>query len=329
MSQFNSILVCVQKEAEGVAMLEQAIHLAKEHQAAIKLIHVISDFPEDTAEWWNVRHPKKLKRRIIEDRQAILDDMASLAKEQGVDQVTSGLRWGRTFLEITREVMKNKHDLVKITEKDTSKVSRMLQECPSRDLLSHCPGTLWISKGNTGMRPKRVLATLGGTHNDIACDALDVNVLRTAATIAEANGSELHYLHAMPLYGDKGFKGKKLRSDLADFIKTLKKTFMEKCGSVLTEYKVDVDDDRIHLLTGSPGPVIAKTVSNMNFDLVVMGARPHADLQTILLGTRAMRVFDYLKCDVVGVKPDDFVSLVESEGELTDENPINASASDG
>jgi universal stress protein E len=326
MSQFNSILVCVQKDTGNTKMLEQAMHLAKKHQAAIKLIHVISDFPEDTAEWWNVRHPEKLKRRIIEERQSILDDMVELAKEQGVDQVTSELRWGRTFLEVTREVMKNKHDLVKITEKDTNKVSRLLQECPSRDLLSHCPGTLWISKGKTGIRPKRVLATLGGTHNDISCDALDVNVLRTAAAIAEANGSELHYLHAMPLYGDKGFKGKKLRSDLTDYIKTLKKTFMEKCGSVLTEYKVDVDEDRIHLVTGSPAPVIANTVSDMNFDLVIMGARPHADLQTILLGTRAMRVFDYLKCDVVGVKPDDFVSLVESEGELTNDNQENPPA---
>jgi hypothetical protein len=30
-----------------------------------------------------------------------------------------------------------------------------------------------------------------------------------------------------------------------------------------------------------------------------------------------MRVFDYVKCDVVGVKPDDFVSLLEREGETT------------
>lgn len=329
MSQFNSILVCVQKDTGSVEMLEQAIHLAQKHNAAIKLLHVISDYPEDTEEWWNVRNPDKLKRRIIAERQSILDDMVALAKEQGADRVTSALRWGRTFLEVTREVMRNNHDLVKITEKDMSKVSRMLQECPSRDLLSHCPGTLWISKGKTGMRPKRVLATLGGTRNDIACDALDVKVLRTAATIAEANGSELHYLHAMPLYGDKGFKGKKLRSDLADYIKTLKTTFMQKCGSVLTEYKVEVDDERIHLVTGSPAPVIAKTVSNMNFDLVIMGTRPHADLQTILLGTRAMRVFDYLKCDVVGVKPDDFVSLVESEGELTDDDQKDASTVDG
>lgn len=328
MRQYNSILVCVQKDTDSVKMFEQAILLAKKHKAAIKLMHVISDFPEDTSEWWNVRNPDKLKRKVIEERQSTLDDMVALAKEQGVDQVTSELRWGRTFLEVTREVMKNKHDLVKITEKETSKVSRLLQECPSRDLLSHCPGTLWISKGKTGMRPKRVLATLGGTRNDIACDALDVKVLRTAATIAEANRSELHYLHAMPLYGDKGIKGKKLRSDLADYIKSLKKTFMQKCGSVLTEYEIDVDDDRIHLVTGSPAAVIAETVSDMNFDLVIMGARPHADLQTILLGTRAMRVFDYLKCDVVGVKPDDFVSLIESEGELRDENQADASATD-
>ena len=166
------------------------------------------------------------------------------------------------------------------------------------------------------MHPKRVLATLGGTRSDIACDALDLKVLRTAATIAEANGSELHYLHAMPLYGDKGQKGNKLRPDLAEYIDSLKGSFKEKCGVVLKDFKVELNDDWIHMVIGSPATAIVDTVSDKHIDLVIMGARPHENLQTVLLGTRVMRVFDYLKCDVVGVKPDDFVSLLETEGEL-------------
>jgi len=316
MNQYNSILVCVQKDARNDEMFDQTIQLAKKHQSALKLLHVISDYPEDTSEWWNVRNPAKLKKRIIEERQAVLDDMAARAQEQGVEQVTSELRWGKTFQEITREVMNNKHDLVKITAQHNNKISRILLECPSRDLLQHCPCTLWISRGKTGRRPKRVLATLGGTRNEIACDALDVKVLRTAATIAEANGSELHFLHAMPLYGDKGLKGKKLRADLTEYIDSLKGTFKEKCGKVLEEFQVELKDDRIHMETGTPAAAIADVVSDKHIDLVIMGARPQEDLHTVLLGTRAMRVFDYLKCDVVGVKPDNFVSLLETEGEV-------------
>ncbi|MGB5519897.1 MAG: universal stress protein [Gammaproteobacteria bacterium] len=318
MSQFNSILVCVQTNSGSVGMLEQAIALAKKHQAAVKLLHVISDYPKDTKEWWNVRHPGKLKKRIIGERQAVLDEMVGIAREQGLENISSELVWGKTFIEISREVMKNKHDLVKITAKHNHKLSRMLLECPSRDLLQHCPCTLWISKGKTGMRPRQVLATLGGTHSDIACDALDVKVLRTAATIAEANGSELHYLHAMPLYGDKGFKKNKLRADLTDYVNTLKKAFIDKCGSVLKEYQVEVNEDRIHMVTGSPEATIVNMVGDNHIDLVIMGARPHKNLQSVLLGTRAMRVLDYLKCDVVGVKPDEFVSLLEREGEVLD-----------
>lgn len=314
MSQLNSILVCVGKNSGNVEVLEQAILLAKKHQAAVKLLHVISDYPEDTSEWWNVRNPDKLKKQIIEERQTILDEMAARAQEQGLERVASELRWGRTFLEITREVMKNQHDLVMITQQRNHKVSRMLLECPSRDLLQHCPCTLWISRGKTGRRPKRVLATLGGAQNEVACDDLDVKVLRTAATIAEANGSELHYLHAMPLYGDKGQKGKKLRADLAAYIDSLKGSFVQRCGGVLREYQVEVNDERIHMVAGSPATAIVDLVDDKHIDLVIMGARPHENLPTVLLGTRAMRVFDYLKCDVVGVKPDDFVSLLEREG---------------
>jgi universal stress protein E len=298
-------------------MLEQAVQLAKKNQAALKLCHVISDYPEDTSEWWNVRNPDKLKKQIIEERQTVLDEMAARAREQGLERVASELRWGRTFLEVTREVMKNKHDLVMITQRHNHKIRRILLECPSRDLLQHCPCTLWISKGKTGRRPKRVLATLGGARNDVACDTLDIKVLRTAATIAEANGSQLHYVHAMPLYGGEGRKGKKLRTDLASYVDSLKASFMDKCGGVLKEYGVELNDDWIHMEAGTPATVIADLVSDKHIDLVVMGVRAHDDLPTILLGTRAMRVFDYLKCDVVGVKPDEFVSLLESEGETT------------
>ncbi|MBT8438960.1 MAG: universal stress protein, partial [Gammaproteobacteria bacterium] len=61
---------------------------------------------------------------------------------------------------------------------------------------------------------------------------------------------------------------------------------------------------------------IVDLVRARHIDLVIMGARPHEDFKTVLLGTKAMRVLEYLKCDVVGVKPDDFISLLESEGEL-------------
>jgi universal stress protein E len=321
MTKFDSILICIGARPGNLDMLAQGIRLARKHQSVIKLFHVISDYPEDTSKWWNVRNPDKLKQRVIEERQTILDELAARAREEGIDAVTSELRWGRTFLEITREVMKNGHDLVMIAQQHNHKIRRMLLECPSRDLLQHCPCTLWISKGKTGGRPRRLLAALGGTRSDIACDALDLKVLRTAATIAEANGSELHYVHAMPLYGDEGRKGKKLRSDLASYIDSLKGSFMHRCGGVLKEYQVELNDDRIHMEAGSPATVIVDLVNDKHMDLVIMGARAHADLPTVLMGTRAMRVFDYLKCDVVGVKPDDFVSLLEREGEATADAP--------
>ena len=315
MSQFSSILVVLGRHAPDIRMLDEAMRLAKKYQAGVKVIHVISDYPEDTSEWWNVRDPDKLKKRIITEREALLDEMAAHARHHGLDRVATELRWGRTFLEVTREVMKNKHDLVMITAQHKQKMVRMLLECPSMDLLQHCPCTLWISKGKVRGHPKRVLAALGGRRDDITCDALDIKVLRTAAAIARANASELHYVHAMPLYGGEGQKGKKLRTDLVSFIDGLKDSFIHKCGGVLGECGVDLNEHWIHLVTGSPASAIVELVDDRQMDLVVMGARTHENLPTVLLGTRAMRVFDYVKCDVVGVKPDDFVSLLEREGE--------------
>ena len=147
MSQFNSILVVLGKSSPDIHMLDEAMRLAKKYQSAVKVIHVISDYPEDTSEWWNVRDPAKLKKEIIEERQAVLDEMATHARQHGLDQVATELRWGRTFLEVTREVMRNKHDLVMITAQHKQKMVRMLLECPSMDLLQHCPCTHAVCAG--------------------------------------------------------------------------------------------------------------------------------------------------------------------------------------
>lgn len=314
MSHFNSVLVVLGRNTPDIRLLDEAIQIAKRHQAAVKVLHVISDYPEDTSEWWNVREPEKLKKRVIEEREALLEEMVAHARGQGLDQVTTELRWGKTFLEVSREAMKNRPDLVMITAQYKPKVARMILECPSMDLLQHCPCTLWISKGIGSGQPKRVLAALGGMRDDIACNDLDIKVLHTAAAIAEANGSELHYVHAMPVYGDESIKGKKLRSDLVSFIDNLKDSFLQKCASVLKEHDLNPDDSKIHMVTGSPPTAIVDLVEEKHIDLVVMGARTHDNLPTVLLGTRAMRVFDYVTCDVVGVKPDDFTSLLEREG---------------
>ncbi len=313
MNLVKSILVCMHPERADRDLADRAAQIAKKTGAAVKVFHVVSEYPEDMSEWWNVRNPQKLHDKIVSEREQFLNEMEDRIRSNGAKAVSHELKWGRTFIEITKEVVKNKHDLVMITAGRKTKLGRMMLECPSVDLLRHCPCVLWISKGETFGAIRRTVAALGGWGGKFECSPLNGKILRTAAALSEAFGSDLHVVHALPVYGGKGLKGKKLRPDLVKFLDEYRQNVVEQCGGALAGDGVSVDADRVHLLTGAPGAVIPELVASDDMDLVVMGSVARGGIHGLVLGSTAQKVFDHISCSVVAVKPDDFMSLVEIE----------------
>jgi universal stress protein E len=310
MKHFKKILICTHPDFTDMDIVERAANIAKNCNAQIKVLHVIGDYPEDLSEWWNVRNPEKLRAKIVRDRQGFLDGVVERIKEIGVMKVESELRWGKEFLEITREVLRNHHDLVCLTSRRKSKLAKLLLECPSRDLLHYCPCALWITRGKVRKRFKRIAAALGNKRKN---EALNTKILETAASIADSEGSELHIIHAMPIYGRKGLKSERLGASLMKQLEQVRQEIKEGISPLLAESGPQFREDRIHILTGSPVAAISEFVKEMGMDLVVMGATGHATIPQFVAGNTAERVLDEIECGVLAVKPDNFVSVIELE----------------
>ena len=313
MKDVTSILVCMHPERPDYDLADQAAEIAKNAGAPVKVLHVVSEYPKDMSEWWNVRNPQKLHDQIVSEREEFLEGIEDRMRMHGVKEVSHELRWGKVFIEIIKEVLANKHDLVMITAGRKTKLGRMVLECPTMDLMQHCPCTLWISKGKALKKNKRVVAALGGKAGRFECGLFNAKILSKAAAMAEAMGSELHVVYALPLYGGKGLKGKKLRPGLEEFVDDLRAQIVDQCGGALADHQVTLEDNRVHLLTGAPEAVIPEFVNKDGSDLVVMGSVTRSGVPRLFLGGTAIKVFDQVSCSLVAVKPDDFVSLVETE----------------
>jgi universal stress protein E len=314
MKHFKKILICTHPDFTDMDIVERAANIAKNCNAQIKVLHVIGDYPEDLSEWWNVRDPEKLRAKIVRDRQSFLDGVLERIKEIGVRKVESELRWGKEFLEITREVLRNHHDLVCLTFRRKSKLAKLLLECPSRDLLHYCPCALWISRGRVRKRFKRIAAALGNKYKN---EALNTKILETATAIADSEGSELHIIHALPIYGRKSLKSERLSANLMKHLEQVRREIKEGFSPLAAESGRQLSEDRIHILTGSPVAVISEFVTAMGIDLVVMGATGHANIPQFVAGNTAERVLDEIECGVLAVKPDNFVSVIELEDKGT------------
>ena len=311
MSYFNEMLLDVHPEFTDLDVVDRAAEFARNADATVKVVHVVEDYPEDMREWWNVHNPLKLHQRIVNDRQRFLDDIAARVKAAGVGQVDSMLRWGREFLEITREVMRNHQQLVVTTFRRRGLLTGTKASCPCiTGLCRYTPSAVWVSPRSSGKlarRRKGVVAGLSGA------DHLDDKILKTAANMAKAEGSELHIVHAVTALGGKGLNGQAPEPNAATYLSELRSQIKEDSNVALDDIGVRVTDDRVHLALGAATAVLPGLIKELGLDVIVMGTHARDGLSGLLVGNTVEKIMPRVDCGVVVVKPDDFRSLVQRE----------------
>ncbi len=311
MSYFNEMLLDVHPEFTDLEAVDRAAEFTRNADTALKVVHVVEDYPQDMREWWNVRNPLKLHQRIVNDRQNFLDDMAARVKAAGVNHVESMLRWGREFLEITREVVRNHQQLVVTTFRRQGLLPATRASCPCiTGLCRYTPSAVWVSPSKPGRltrRSKGVVAALGGA------DDLDDKILKTAANMAKAEDSELHVIHAVSSQGTHGLTGYKSQPNMAAYLNRLRSQIKENSNTALDDVGIRVTDDRVHLALGAATAVLPALIQELGLEVIVMGTHARDGISGLLVGNTVEKIMRRVDCGVVVVKPDDFVSLVMQE----------------
>lgn len=312
----NTILLDVHPEFTELNTVDSAASLASKTRADVKVMHVIEEYPQDMSEWWNVRHPMKLHEQIVRDRQEFLDGIVARVQEAGVEHVESVLGWGREFLEITGEVLRNRHKLVVTTFRHQGLRTRM--GCSrTTGLCRYAPCAVWMMQKRFKKPFKRLLVALDGDEGEIKCEGLNAKILKSAAVMAEHRSSELHIVHVLSLHGSKGLNSKRLHIDFVEYLDELRYRIEAGCNALLGDTGLSLTKNRIHLLAGSPAAVISEFVKKKGIDLIVMGTHARNSLSGLLVGNTAEKVMAQVGCEVLITKPDDFISPVIREEDAT------------
>ena len=208
-------------------------------------------------------------------------------------------------------MLEGEHDLVVITAMRKTKLAKKMLECPSLDLMRHCPCALWVTQGKMGKKLKRIVAALGGDGGDVPCDGLNATIVETAASLALAEESELHLVHILPLYGGEG---KHVRPDLMEYMEHRRDRILQECNALIGEAGPKVSEGQVHLLLGAqPAPLLAEFVESHEMNLIVMGTMTRIGVPGLLLGDVAEKVFNHTQTGVLSVKPEGFESLVAKD----------------
>ncbi len=307
MQKFKNILLTLDHQGLETAALDKAVSLARQNSARLTLLTVIKE-PPGLQGYSDVIVAKQRNAAFAESREWLRSLMLPI--EAADIEVEMKVLEGITFLEVIRQVIRKKHDLVITTAEQKQGIRERLFGTTSMHLMRKCPCPVWVIKRGQTKPFTRIMAAVDPYAAGAEADSLNPLIMRLASSIARQATSQLHIVHVWYLPGERYGQKQGMNEDLRQ-AKTQAKTLIQKRFDDLLD-RSDIADlkPHLHLIEGEPDQRIAELVIEQDIDLLVMGTVCRTGIAGFLIGSTAEEVLNQVDCSVLTVKPNTFITPV-------------------
>jgi len=314
MRRFKSILAVLTEDGLTDVALDRAIRLARSNRAALTLVDVIDAAPGEIGRMvaaLSGRRGAEIEDDVIAYHRDRLAKLADRARADGVE-TTEAVLQGVPFVEVVRMVLREGHDIV--IKGAAAARGRGVLKGFDMHLLRKCPCPVWMLTGPDGGTSGKILAAVDPEPaRDPARDKLDRLVLDLATSLGERDGAEVKVLHAWRLQEEQALRHGRYTKAHAGEVDTLvareEAAASDRVRALMRDY-AQVPADRIVLVKGQPGDVIAAFAEADGSDLIVMGTVGRTGVSGFIMGNTAETILSRVRCSVIAVKPEGFVSPI-------------------
>ena len=217
----------------------------------------------------------------------------------------------------------NDHDLIIKCAEDAGDLRGMLFGSTDMHLMRKCPCPVWIIKPMEHHKYCRILAAVDQDSEEPVTDVLNRQILEMSTSLALAEFSEAHIVHAWDVVGEDIFRS--VRSGLSDaevdamveeeasvrrrWLEVLVKTY----GSQADTNAIDILETQLHVIKGHAKYVVPAIAHELAVDLVVMGTVARTGIAGFFMGNTAESILAQLDCSVLTIKPPGFISPITLE----------------
>ncbi len=317
MNRFSNILFVANLEADDTAAFNQAITVANNNQAKLTVVGLVNDsnLPSSGAP-----NADELLEELVEQRRAQLQEhVESVSTKQKIEVK---VLVGKAFMEIVREVLRFKRDLV-IKSVWKTNLRQQLFGSTDMKILRKCPCPVWLIKSTQQQGYRQILVGLDYKPENAENDALNQQLLEMASYQALADSSELHIIHAWRLEYESFLRSPRTgHSDEAvdamvqeeenkrrRWLQGLVAQYCGKLGEKTSNYL----DPQLHLIQGDAKKVVLEYAKDLGAELVVLGTVGRTGLPGFIIGNTAEAILNRLDSSVLAAKPPGFISPVTLE----------------
>lgn len=317
MKRFKNILLVTSERPGERATMARAAALVKRNNARLTLVEVVEQIPREMQSLIAVAPPQDLMKLITGERLERLEELEAPLRDQGI-RVSAAVLSGTPFLEIIRQVIRRKHDLVILTTAGKGGLKERLLGSTSLHLLRKCPCPVWVMRPTRSTRYRRILAAVDPDPDpsaDPERNGLNVKILDLATSLARIEESRLSVVHVWRLPGEgfyrsdrSGVTSKEIKVMLAGAEEASRQRVEELLGG----YAIDDIRHDTHLLQGDAGDRIPELARELKTDLLVMGTVCRTGVPGFFIGNTAEKVLQQIDCSLLAVKPEGFETPVTS-----------------
>jgi universal stress protein E len=311
MDRFKSILVAASPGYLEPLTLRTAVGLADANGARLTVSDVVAPLPA-----W--RRTVNVEGRVIDieaamvaDREERLRRMLHNTGDRPDTEVTVAV--GEPFIEVIRQVVQDGHDLVMVGEPAVENPGVPQLSSGVMHLLRKCPTPVWVMRPSAN-RTCRILALVDPDASDPIRDGLNDLVMELAMSLARREQGELHVGHAWSLAGEATLRSSSyvgLPGSIVDVMVHETEIARRAELEALASRHVTESDCSIHLVSGEPGEALPRLADQLDIGLIVMGTVGRTGLRGLIMGNTAETILRSVRCSVIAVKPEGFVTPVK------------------
>lgn len=311
MDRFKNILVSASPGHLDARTVRAAVDLADTNRARLTVVDVVAPLPRLHRAVLGAGRVAEVESGLAALRRETLRHLVDTTRTAVGIELT--VLDGEPFIEVIRHVLAHGNDLVIVGGDEAEPGVTPELSSGVMHLLRKCPVPVWVMRPPSSPTP-RILALVDPDPGDPVRDSLNARVLELAISMARRDAAELHVGHAWELVGEAKFRSASyvgLSDDEVDqMVATVAAAHREQLQMLLEPYGVDDLGAEVHVVAGEAGAVLPALAGRIHATVVVMGTVSRTGIAGLIIGNTAETILRSVRCSVLAVKPEGFVSPV-------------------
>uniref|UniRef100_A0A486XRR5 Universal stress protein E n=1 Tax=Rheinheimera sp. BAL341 TaxID=1708203 RepID=A0A486XRR5_9GAMM len=310
MSTYQNILVVLDPSSEQQKALNRAIELVRLQGGKLTAFLSVYDFSYEMTTMLSGDERESMRHAVIKDRELWISEYLAAPRAGGINVDIKVVWHNRPFEAIVHAVLEHNYDLVIKGTHDHDVLKSMIFTPTDWHILRKCPCPVLLVKDHDWPKGGNIIAAVNAGSEQEHHLSLNQRVITKAQQMAAMLNAQTHLVNAYP--------GTPVNIAIEipefnpqEYNSTMKHHHLDAVAKLAKQF--DIAASHYHVQEGMPEDVLPGMAKQLDAEIVIIGTIGRTGLSAAIIGNTAEHVIDRLDCDVLAVKPANFVSPLQKD----------------